>query len=143
MNQAPLARYRTNRNSPTAKHCDVSLRLSAGAVRHGGGGEQTSGGFRVGSDHASGISRIDPPLYSLLDDYMYRDGVRLDLSCLRRSSMRRLNIGPERLLGFEAQWWQARYDEVLEKVVLLLGCRRSRTYYYAGWLTRIILRSRF
>ena len=39
--------------------------------------ERTSGGFQVGSD--AGIGRIDPPAYSPLDAYTYRDGVHLDL----------------------------------------------------------------
>jgi hypothetical protein len=62
-------------NPPTPNYRDISLQALSGASPSAGSGPQDV--FRSGSN--TGISRIDPPAYSPLDAYAYRDGVHLDL----------------------------------------------------------------
>ena len=60
-------------NPPTPNHRDISLQALPGTSAASGPQEA----FRVESD--ASIGRIDPPAYSPLDAYTYRDGVHLDL----------------------------------------------------------------
>ena len=63
-------------NPPTPNHRDISMQaLSGASSSSGASGPQEA--LRVGSD--PGIGRMDPPAYSPLDAYTYRDGVHLDL----------------------------------------------------------------
>jgi len=61
-------------NPPTPNHRDISLQALSGVSSSASGVHEA---LRGGS-HA-GISRRDPPAYSPLDAYTYRDGVHLDL----------------------------------------------------------------
>ncbi|KAF8507091.1 SPRY-domain-containing protein [Russula emetica] len=63
-------------NPPTPNHRDISLQALSGAPSLSAPSVPQEA-FRVGSD--AGIGRIDPPAYSPLDAYAYRDGVHLDL----------------------------------------------------------------
>jgi hypothetical protein len=63
-------------NPPTPNYRDISLQALSGASSSSvPSGHQEA--LRAGSN--AGISRIDPPAYSPLDAYTYRDGVHLDL----------------------------------------------------------------
>jgi hypothetical protein len=61
-------------NPPTPNHRDISLQALSGAASSAIAAQET---LRGGS--STGISRRDPPAYSPLDAYTYRDGVHLDL----------------------------------------------------------------
>ncbi|KAH9968951.1 concanavalin A-like lectin/glucanase domain-containing protein [Russula dissimulans] len=60
-------------NPPTPNHRDISLQALSGASSASGAQEA----LRDGSN--AGMGRRDPPAYSPLDAYVYRDGVHLDL----------------------------------------------------------------
>jgi len=62
-------------NPPTPNFRDISLQALSGVTLSSASGIQEA--LRGGS--GTGISRRDPPAYSPLDAYAYRDGVRLDL----------------------------------------------------------------
>jgi len=62
-------------NPPTPNHRDISLQALSGAAASFAIAAQET--LRGGS--STGISRRDPPAYSPLDAYTYRDGVQLDL----------------------------------------------------------------
>ena len=61
-------------NPPTPNYRDISLQALSGASSSANGAQEA---LRDGS--TAGISRRNPPAYSPLDAYAYRDGVRLDL----------------------------------------------------------------
>jgi hypothetical protein len=61
-------------NPPTPNHRDISLQALSGASSLASGAQEALRGGR-----STGISRRDPPAYSPLDAYAYRDGVHLDL----------------------------------------------------------------
>ena len=69
---APPDSPSTPGNPPTPNHRDISMQALSASTASG-----AQEAFRVGSD--AGIGRIDPPAYSPLDAYTYRDGVHLDL----------------------------------------------------------------
>jgi SPRY domain len=71
---APPDSPSTPGNPPTPNHRDISMQALSGTAAAASGPQEA---FRVGSD--AGIGRIDPPAYSPLDAYTYRDGVHLDL----------------------------------------------------------------
>jgi SPRY domain-containing protein len=64
-------------NPPTPNHRDISLQALSGTLSLSAAASGPQEVFRVGSD--GGISRIEPPAYSPLDAYTYREGVHLDL----------------------------------------------------------------
>ena len=61
-------------NPPTPNHRDISLQALSGGASSSSG---TQGSLRNTS--SATMSRRDPPAYSPLDAYAYRDGVHLDL----------------------------------------------------------------
>jgi hypothetical protein len=61
-------------NPPTPNHRDISLQALSGGASSSSG---TQGSLR--STNNATMSRRDPPAYSPLDAYAYRDGVHLDL----------------------------------------------------------------
>jgi hypothetical protein len=63
-------------NPPTPNYRDISLQALSG-VSSSAPASGPREAFRVDSN--AGISRIEPPAYSPLDAYTYRDGVHLDL----------------------------------------------------------------
>jgi len=71
---APPDSPSTPGNPPTPNHRDISMQALSGTSAAASGPQEA---FRVGSDE--GMGRIDPPAYSPLDAYTYRDGVHLDL----------------------------------------------------------------
>jgi hypothetical protein len=71
---APPDSPSTPGNPPTPNHRDISMQALSGMAAAASGPQEA---FRVESD--AGIGRLDPPAYSPLDAYTYRDGVHLDL----------------------------------------------------------------
>ena len=69
-------------NPPTPNHRDIFLQALSGAsstaaAAAAAAASRPQEAFGVGND--VGISRLEPPAYSPLDAYAYRDGVHLDL----------------------------------------------------------------
>ena len=64
-------------NPPTPNYRDISLQALSGASSLSPPASGLQEALRAGGN--AGISRIDPPAYSPLDAYTYRDGVHLDL----------------------------------------------------------------
>jgi hypothetical protein len=82
-------------NPPTPNHRDISLQALSGAASSAIAAQDT---LRGGS--STGISRRDPPAYSPLDAYTYRDGVHLDLPAeVIAAALERGTIQPTTITG--------------------------------------------